>query len=1334
MSNVIKIYIFIFVFLCIASALYLTPCYGAEKAYVSNVVIRDTGNGYDELDYGFDGTDGTKTYTVPIPDNSLALKMKITATSFNDDDIFYCLDFGDGSSVPQQISSGETVTTDKLNELYGSNFRLGDQKNCTLRVGKYDNENDVWDDQTEYRFTFIRQVVLNSITAYDGDEKRTITPGYIEPGFDSYSIVLPKEQDVLLLKPSLQIKDAVRESSDTELKVYKKLVRYDLPDEAVSKTDNGDEILVDELPEKDGEKYIPFTVYYSNERAQVGTTDYCFFLDTESYVYPVDHEIKSAVIEGDGTRICSKGDSVELKVITDVEENAELTYQWYSDSYMEGRITSSAIVGATSDRYMAETDYSRCDDYYCKVTNHAGGETHSKTTDKVHLTVDLSYLSAPTFIVEAEDQNVNLGNSISLTCRGQCQDIDVTDNNKPIKCTYKWFASNTSDCSNAVEITDESLFPYGDNHSRIDFIGDKPGYSYYYCVCSCSCNGWTESVRSRIIAVYVKDTSAGIENLEGSGELDDPYLIKDISDLKLVFDLVKGGFSFRNSFLSIQNDIDLPADWIPIGTLIDGREESEKGVNIRPFSGNLDGNNHTVTIAEGGKPLFSYVREASIKNLRIYGNRVNGYGLIDKYVVDYGSDGQSETGIPRTCDIENVIILSGSSILKSGFIGGYASGGNTVNINNCVIQKGVTIGFSKTESNIGSFGGEFNGTITNSTSAADIYGADKVGGFIGRKGQSMGLCTVTNSSFTGTISASGSRIGGIIGSGYGSESAPNTPVVVINNCFVTADITGNDEVGGILGSEPVVETAWGNGTGGVQNCFFHGQIISSGSNVGGIIGYYNSLDKYQTISNNFYLSTSGATKGIGKLKKIITAADNSQFGREDDFDADSACAPASAEAFADGTIVQKLNAGEMSLGNWKQGSNYPIFDEAAVPTDLQITNYREVYDTSETGIDTEGMQVTVLYSDGSSQQVDPSEVTFSGFDKQTIGRKTITAEYGALRTTFRITILYADPDDISVRLILLGDTIHPDSDKVHTLKDGGLQEWIDEEVTINTNMTVKDALCIALESKGLQQKGSFYEQYDSWYVSGIQIPGTEDYLEEFTNGANSGWMYTVNGRHPNVGVDRYYLEDGDEIIFHYTDEHTNEVEQMEGEYPYQKPDNPDEPVSIKDAKVVLSDASFTYNGKVQRPSIKTVGGKALKAGTDYTATWSNSSSKNAGTYTVTITGKGAYTGVTKATYKIARAGQKMTVKAAKKTLKASKLKKKAWTISAITVKKQGGAVKYRKLSGSSRLSINSKTGKITVKKKTKKGTYKIKVKVTSAANTNYKAAARNIIVKIVVKK
>ena len=74
--------------------------------------------------------------------------------------------------------------------------------------------------------------------------------------------------------------------------------------------------------------------------------------------------------------------------------------------------------------------------------------------------------------------------------------------------------------------------------------------------------------------------------------------------------------------------------------------------------------------------------------------------------------------------------------------------------------------------------------------------------------------------------------------------------------------------------------------------------------------------------------------------------------------------------------------------------------------------------------------------------------------------------------------------------------------------------------------------------------------------------------------------------------------------------------------------------SIAGAKVTLSKKSFTYNGKVRKPSIKTIGGRALKAGTDYTVKWSNSKSKNVGSYTVTIKGKGKYTGTTKTTYKI----------------------------------------------------------------------------------------------------
>ena len=48
-----------------------------------------------------------------------------------------------------------------------------------------------------------------------------------------------------------------------------------------------------------------------------------------------------------------------------------------------------------------------------------------------------------------------------------------------------------------------------------------------------------------------------------------------------------------------------------------GREDSENGKNILPFSGTFDGNGKTATVAKGGQPLFAYVRSATIRNLNI---------------------------------------------------------------------------------------------------------------------------------------------------------------------------------------------------------------------------------------------------------------------------------------------------------------------------------------------------------------------------------------------------------------------------------------------------------------------------------------------------------------------------------------------------------------------------------------------------------------------------------------------------------------------------------------------------------------------------------------------
>ena len=85
-----------------------------------------------------------------------------------------------------------------------------------------------------------------------------------------------------------------------------------------------------------------------------------------------------------------------------------------------------------------------------------------------------------------------------------------------------------------------------------------------------------------------------------------------------------------------------------------------------------------------------------------------------------------------------------------------------------------------------------------------------------------------------------------------------------------------------------------------------------------------------------------------------------------------------------------------------------------------------------------------------------------------------------------------------------------------------------------------------------------------------------------------------------------------------------------------------EPVSLAKARLTVKDQ--VYNGKALKPAITVkYGNKTLKKGTDYTVSYKNN--KAIGTATVTVTGKGDYTGTAKKTFKInpkAVSGLKLT--------------------------------------------------------------------------------------------
>ena len=80
-----------------------------------------------------------------------------------------------------------------------------------------------------------------------------------------------------------------------------------------------------------------------------------------------------------------------------------------------------------------------------------------------------------------------------------------------------------------------------------------------------------------------------------------------------------------------------------------------------------------------------------------------------------------------------------------------------------------------------------------------------------------------------------------------------------------------------------------------------------------------------------------------------------------------------------------------------------------------------------------------------------------------------------------------------------------------------------------------------------------------------------------------------------------------------------------------------EPAAV--TSVELSASTFAYNGEVQKPSVSAVKAGELKLGeSDYDVAYSDEGSKDAGSYTVTVTGKGNFTGSATAEYSITDEG------------------------------------------------------------------------------------------------
>ena len=158
-------------------------------------------------------------------------------------------------------------------------------------------------------------------------------------------------------------------------------------------------------------------------------------------------------------------------------------------------------------------------------------------------------------------------------------------------------------------------------------------------------------------------------------------------------------------------------------------------------------------------------------------------------------------------------------------------------------------------------------------------------------------------------------------------------------------------------------------------------------------------------------------------------------------------------------------------------------------------------------------------------------------------------DMNAAESCERVTAIYekaitdldaVKPGDIEVTFRLIG-ALEATQD-VDLTTDSYLPEYVTwvptKTYALQENATVYDLFTEAMSDAGLRYIGA-----ESNYVSTIYAPSCLGgyTLSEFTNGKKSGWMYTVNGTHPNQGLKNWTLKDGDVVIWHYVNDYSHEV-------------------------------------------------------------------------------------------------------------------------------------------------------------------------------------------------
>ncbi|MBE6632128.1 MAG: hypothetical protein E7623_05440, partial [Ruminococcaceae bacterium] len=277
-----------------------------------------------------------------------------------------------------------------------------------------------------------------------------------------------------------------------------------------------------------------------------------------------------------------------------------------------------------------------------------------------------------------------------------------------------------------------------------------------------------------------------VDGLSGTGTETDPFLINNISDLKLFRDKVNAGNTYAGEYVKLAADIDLGSEeWTPIGN------------STNKFMGYFDGNNKTIS------------------NLKVTGN--------NRYVGLFGyikGNGMSASTTPSVKDLT----LTNVSVSGDYYVGGLSGQAYTCNITNVHVS-GTVSGTRYVGGLVGHVYTYFKDCSFNGEATCSF---DALGGIAG-----AGDCRAYDCSVIGTISGS-NWVGGIVGNGQEGTSAVG--------CYVKATVSTSTNyyfgVGGIAGV-----AGHGYSSSEFKNNYFDGEVYLAGEKVDAIImGIVNAND------------------------------------------------------------------------------------------------------------------------------------------------------------------------------------------------------------------------------------------------------------------------------------------------------------------------------------------------------------------------------------------------------------------------------------------------------------------------------------------------------------